>query len=112
VAALQVRYTYLFAPSAFLTLFACSCRPGDYEIGEPVGFGASSVVHLATFCPQNVTPKPKPLRCAVKIIDVDRMSSVGDIDRLRRCVFLFSTTFSCFLVKTDGDLDTTTERRN
>jgi len=24
------------------------------------------------------------MRCAVKIIDVDRLSSVGDIDRLRR----------------------------
>ncbi|GAA6003731.1 hypothetical protein JCM10207_003568 [Rhodosporidiobolus poonsookiae] len=61
-----------------------SCRPTDYEIGDPVGFGASSVVHLATFCPANVEPRPKPIRCAVKIIDVDRMSSVADIDRLRR----------------------------
>ncbi|GAA5988203.1 hypothetical protein JCM11641_001611 [Rhodosporidiobolus odoratus] len=61
-----------------------SCRPADYEIGAPVGFGASSVVHLATFCPANVKPKPKPIRCAVKIIDVDKMSSLGDIDRLRR----------------------------
>ncbi|GAA5852405.1 hypothetical protein JCM8547_006770 [Rhodosporidiobolus lusitaniae] len=61
-----------------------SCRPSDYEIGEPIGFGASSVVHLASFCPASVTPKPKPIRCAVKIIDVDRMSSLSDIDRLRR----------------------------
>ncbi|CEQ43110.1 SPOSA6832_05008 [Sporobolomyces salmonicolor] len=63
-----------------------SCRPGDYEIGESIGFGSSSVVHLAKFCPSNASPKPAPLPCAVKIIDVDRLSSAGDIDRLRRCV--------------------------
>ncbi|GAA5889674.1 hypothetical protein JCM5296_002428 [Sporobolomyces johnsonii] len=61
-----------------------SCRPGDYEIGESIGFGSSSVVHLATFCPAKASPKPAPLPCAVKVIDVDKLSSAGDIDRLRR----------------------------
>ncbi|EGU11250.1 STE/STE20/FRAY protein kinase [Rhodotorula toruloides ATCC 204091] len=60
-----------------------SCRPSDYEIGEPVGYGAAAVVHMATFCPANVTPRPKPLTCAVKIIDVDRMATDADIQRLR-----------------------------
>ncbi|POY73322.1 hypothetical protein BMF94_3657 [Rhodotorula taiwanensis] len=60
-----------------------SCRPADYEIGQPVGFGAAAVVHLATFCPKDVTPRPKPLVCAVKIIDVDRMPTEADIRRLR-----------------------------
>ncbi|GAA5991205.1 hypothetical protein JCM10908_006586 [Rhodotorula pacifica] len=60
-----------------------SCRPADYEIGQPVGFGAAAVVHLAKFCPVDVTPRPAPLVCAVKIIDVDRMSTDADIRRLR-----------------------------
>ncbi|GAA5874071.1 hypothetical protein JCM16303_002680 [Sporobolomyces ruberrimus] len=58
-----------------------SCRAKDYTILEPIGFGASSVVHLATYTPLG---SKSPLSCAVKIIDVDRLSSVGDIDRLRR----------------------------
>ncbi|GAA5880311.1 hypothetical protein JCM3774_006724 [Rhodotorula dairenensis] len=60
-----------------------SCRPADYEIGQPVGFGAAAVVHLAKFCPTGVTPRPAPLTCAVKIIDVDRMPTDADIRRLR-----------------------------
>ncbi|TNY20924.1 kinase-like domain-containing protein [Rhodotorula diobovata] len=60
-----------------------SCRPSDYEIGPAVGFGAAAVVHLASFCPANVTPRPKPLTCAVKVIDVDRMATDADIRRLR-----------------------------
>ncbi|GAA6049113.1 hypothetical protein JCM3770_003892 [Rhodotorula araucariae] len=60
-----------------------SCRPSDYEIGPAVGFGAAATVHLATFCPANVTPRPKPLTCAVKIIDVDRMATDADIQCLR-----------------------------
>lgn len=67
-------------------LFARSCRPSDYEIGPAVGFGAAAVVHLASFCPAGVTPRPKPLTCAVKIIDVDRMATDADIQRLRMCV--------------------------
>ncbi|GAA5914634.1 hypothetical protein JCM6882_001224 [Rhodosporidiobolus microsporus] len=62
-----------------------SHRSEDFTILDPIGFGASSVVHLASFCPVGVEPRPKPLRCAVKIIDVDRMgSTTADIDRLRR----------------------------
>ncbi|GAA5840989.1 hypothetical protein JCM11251_006775 [Rhodosporidiobolus azoricus] len=61
-----------------------SHRAQDFTILDPIGFGASSVVHLASFCPVGVQPRPKPLRCAVKIIDVDRMGTAGDIDRLRR----------------------------
>ncbi|ORY74093.1 kinase-like domain-containing protein [Leucosporidium creatinivorum] len=65
-----------------------SCRPEDYEIGEPIGFGSSATVHLATYSPAlgsgSSTPRPEPLPCAVKIIDVDRLSKVADIDRLRR----------------------------
>ncbi|GAA5979860.1 hypothetical protein JCM5350_005521 [Sporobolomyces pararoseus] len=61
-----------------------SCRAEDYTILEPIGFGSSSVVHLATYKPLN-SPKSQPgLTCAIKIIDVDKLSSVGDIDRLRR----------------------------
>ncbi|GAA6026056.1 hypothetical protein JCM11491_003534 [Sporobolomyces phaffii] len=61
-----------------------SCRAQDYTILEPIGFGSSSVVHLANYAPAASSSSTPPLRCAVKIIDVDRLSSVGDIDRLRR----------------------------
>jgi serine/threonine protein kinase len=56
-----------------------SCRAQDYQILEPIGFGSSSVVHLANYKQGGLG-----LRCAIKIIDVDKLSSVGDIDRLRR----------------------------
>ncbi|KAI5475323.1 oxidative-stress responsive protein 1 [Pseudohyphozyma bogoriensis] len=59
-----------------------SCRAEDYKILDPIGFGSSSTIHLATFHPAD-SPNP-PISCAVKIIDVDRLSSAGDIDRLRR----------------------------
>ncbi|KAK4701835.1 serine/threonine-protein kinase OSR1/STK39, partial [Phenoliferia sp. Uapishka_3] len=63
-----------------------SCRPHDYTIGAPIGFGASSIVHLATYSPtsSSTQPRPEPILCAIKIIDVDRLSRAGDIDRLRR----------------------------
>lgn len=72
-----------FKPQAERFQLVCSCRPADYEIGQPVGFGAAAVVHLAKFCPADVTPRPAPLTCAVKIIDVDRMPTDADIRRLR-----------------------------
>lgn len=51
------------------------------------GFGSSSIVHLATYSPPATAsqPHPVPIPCAVKIIEVDKLSSAGDIDRLRRC---------------------------
>ncbi|KAK4051975.1 hypothetical protein OIO90_004505 [Microbotryomycetes sp. JL221] len=65
-----------------------SCKPQDYQIGDPIGFGSSSIVHRATYCPVMDdgpgTSKPEPITCAVKIINVDKLSSSGDIDRLRR----------------------------
>ncbi|KAM0786334.1 hypothetical protein ACM66B_001807 [Microbotryomycetes sp. NB124-2] len=65
-----------------------SCKPQDYQIGQPIGFGASSIVHKATYCPviddQDGTKRPEPITCAVKIINVDRLSTSADIDRLRR----------------------------
>ena len=53
-----------------------------------LGFGSSSIVHLATYAPPATSsqPQPDPIKCAVKIIDVDKLSRAGDIDRLRRCV--------------------------
>ncbi|KAM0749293.1 kinase-like protein [Meredithblackwellia eburnea MCA 4105] len=63
-----------------------SCRPEDYIIGDPIGFGSSAIVHRATFTPPSGAngSSPAPIDCAVKIIDVDKLSSAGDIDRLRR----------------------------
>jgi serine/threonine protein kinase len=45
-------------------------------------------VYLATYCPvatKTATGKqPAPIQCAIKVIDVDKLSSAGDIERLRR----------------------------
>lgn len=61
------------------------------------GFGASSIVHLATYSPigssGSSTYPPEPVPCAVKIIDVDKLSRAGDIDRLRRCAASFRFPF-------------------
>ncbi|KAG0149696.1 hypothetical protein CROQUDRAFT_653250 [Cronartium quercuum f. sp. fusiforme G11] len=54
----------------------------DYEIAEPIGFGASSIVHLACF-------KPLKELCAVKVIELDRLSQ-KEVDNLRRETLLMS----------------------
>ena len=66
------------------------------------GFGASSVVHLAKFYPsksQGVAKRSEDdydeataIVCAVKIVDVDRLSKAADIDRLRRYFSLRSVS--------------------
>lgn len=53
------------------------------------GFGSSSIVYLATYCPAAskqlpAAKQPTPIQCAIKVIDVDKLSSAGDIERLRR----------------------------
>lgn len=40
------------------------------------------MVYRATYSPGTGAPIP----CAIKVVDVDRLSSAGDIDRLRRFV--------------------------
>ncbi|EKM60772.1 uncharacterized protein PHACADRAFT_246892 [Phanerochaete carnosa HHB-10118-sp] len=42
----------------------------DYDIGPPIGYGASSIVYTATFQP---TPEPMRTPCALKVVDLDRL---------------------------------------
>ncbi|TCD61150.1 hypothetical protein EIP91_008844 [Steccherinum ochraceum] len=42
----------------------------DYDIGAPIGFGASSIVYQAVFKPPNA---PYPVPCALKVLDLDRL---------------------------------------
>ena len=44
--------------------------PDDYVIGSPIGFGASSIVHAATFRPKDGSPS---IPCALKVVDLDKM---------------------------------------
>ncbi|GAA5954560.1 hypothetical protein JCM3765_003809 [Sporobolomyces pararoseus] len=76
-----------------------SCRSQDYTILEPIGFGSSSVVHLANF----KSGGNKVLKCAIKIIDVDKLSSVGDIDRLRRETQLMSLSKHSNVLRVRGE---------
>lgn len=54
--------------------------PADYEIGAPIGFGATSVVRAALYAPSSSSsssaPSNKhtaPLPCAVKVVDLDKL---------------------------------------
>jgi serine/threonine-protein kinase OSR1/STK39 len=47
-----------------------SDNPADYVVGEPIGFGASSVVYAATFYPPSGRA---PIPCALKVLDLDAL---------------------------------------
>ena len=47
-----------------------SDNPADYSIGDPIGFGASSIVYAATYNPPR-SPKGDP--CALKVLDLDSL---------------------------------------
>ncbi|KAJ2920280.1 hypothetical protein MD484_g71, partial [Candolleomyces efflorescens] len=49
-----------------------SDRACDYTIGEPIGFGASSIVYAAQWEPQD-DQDVKPIPCALKVLDLDSL---------------------------------------
>ncbi|KAI7888765.1 kinase-like domain-containing protein [Mucor mucedo] len=55
---------------------AFSCNPDDFEIKNPIGYGSSAVVYNAIY-------KPKGMRIAIKMIDLDLFER-NQIDELRR----------------------------
>jgi serine/threonine-protein kinase OSR1/STK39 len=53
-----------------------SDSPDDYTIGDPIGFGASSIVYSATYSPVNndgSTDLPNGIPCALKVLDLDSL---------------------------------------
>ncbi|EKM83474.1 hypothetical protein AGABI1DRAFT_110126 [Agaricus bisporus var. burnettii JB137-S8] len=52
-----------------------SDRASDYRIGEPIGYGASSIVYAATFRPpaEGSSKPPPPTPCALKVLDLDSL---------------------------------------
>ena len=44
--------------------------PTDYTLGSPIGFGASSIVYVATYKPKDGSPS---WPCAVKVVDLDKL---------------------------------------
>jgi serine/threonine-protein kinase OSR1/STK39 len=65
------RYLVLFLLSTMrVSLLPGSDSPGDYLIGEPIGYGASSTVYTATYIPPDYNA---PLECAVKEVDLDKL---------------------------------------
>ena len=48
-----------------------SDHEGDYEIGEPIGFGASSIVYSAVYRPPDTPVVGVP--CALKVLDLDSL---------------------------------------
>lgn len=57
------------------SLFSPSDRASDYRIGEPIGYGASSIVYAATFRPpaEGSSKPPPPTPCALKVLDLDSL---------------------------------------
>lgn len=53
-----------------------SMSPSDYRLEEPIGYGSSAIVYLATYLPTQS-------RVAIKIIELDRFEK-NQIDALRR----------------------------
>ncbi|KAF6766244.1 kinase-like domain-containing protein [Ephemerocybe angulata] len=49
-----------------------SDRASDYTIGEPIGFGASSIVYAAKWKPVD-DPNAKTIPCALKVLDLDSL---------------------------------------
>ncbi|KAF8624867.1 hypothetical protein AX15_005744 [Amanita polypyramis BW_CC] len=47
-----------------------SDNPADYTIGEPIGFGSSSIVYSAVYIPR---PSGRPVPCALKVLDLDSL---------------------------------------
>ncbi|PPQ62792.1 hypothetical protein CVT24_000486 [Panaeolus cyanescens] len=49
----------------------------DYTIGDPIGFGASSIVYAATYLPRSNDPSNtvalEPVPCALKVLDLDKL---------------------------------------
>jgi serine/threonine-protein kinase OSR1/STK39 len=67
MAALQVSPSLLFSFSLF-TL--SSDKSADYTLGQPIGFGASSIVYSAIYHPP---PPASPIPCALKVLDLDSL---------------------------------------
>ncbi|KAF7437139.1 hypothetical protein PC9H_003975 [Pleurotus ostreatus] len=53
-----------------------SDRSEDYTLGSTIGFGASSIVYTALFHPpaDPSSPKPEPIPCALKVLDLDSLA--------------------------------------
>ncbi|EJD55197.1 kinase-like protein [Auricularia subglabra TFB-10046 SS5] len=65
MSALSVKRAFVGAVEDEFIMY--SDRLQDYSIGQPIGFGASSVVYYATFQPKGAAP----VQCALKVIDLD-----------------------------------------
>lgn len=63
-----------------------SDNPADYSIGDPIGFGASSIVYNATYTPGRST---KGTPCALKVLDLDTLAP-GSLQLLQRETRLMS----------------------
>lgn len=76
-----------------LTLSTFSDRSEDYEIGSPIGFGASSIVYTAEYHPASengLTDKlSKGVPCALKVLDLDSLP-VRSLQLLQRETTLMS----------------------
>lgn len=53
----------------------CSDDPADYTVGQPIGFGASSIVYSAVYTPKRAASSRhrSSYPCALKVLDLDKL---------------------------------------
>lgn len=84
----------------------CSEDPDDYEIGLPIGFGATSIVYACKYFPKNGTPDSsrgglEGIPCAVKVVDLDKLPPAS-LRLLRRETQLMSLSKHPHLLRVRG----------
>lgn len=48
--------------------------PADYTVGQPIGFGASSIVYSAVYTPKATSSRHRSTYpCALKVLDLDKL---------------------------------------
>lgn len=77
-------YSYIIPDSNDILSSDC---PEDYTIGDPIGFGASSIVYSAIYHPLNDHANGIP--CALKVLDLDSLPP-RSLDLLQRETTLMS----------------------
>jgi serine/threonine-protein kinase OSR1/STK39 len=75
VAALQVYLLFLSSMTLRSVLIPRSDNSTDYTLGQPIGFGASSIVYQAVYHPRPTVLQPvsTPIPCALKVLDLDSL---------------------------------------
>ncbi|EJD04402.1 kinase-like protein [Fomitiporia mediterranea MF3/22] len=79
-----------------------SDNPDDYEIGLPIGFGATSIVYASRYVPKD---ESTPVPCALKVVNLDKLP-LQSLRLLRRETQLMSLSKHPNLLRVRGSWTT------